>query len=120
MADRMLFMTWDEPARGMEARALESFNEALGILGRKQSEGAIESFDVALFEPNGSMGGYIAARGSREQISALRADDAFRRNTVMASTCVDGLSHIEGSCNEGVAADMAMYQEAVDAVPQRA
>jgi hypothetical protein len=119
MADRLLMITWGEPARGLETRAVEVFNEALGILGRMQQEGRIEKFDVALLEPNGSMGGFIAAQGTREQIDALRADEEFRRNTIEATLCVDGICHVEGACNEGVALEMGMYTEAASAVPQR-
>jgi hypothetical protein len=120
MADRMLLLTWNEPARGLEARALEVFNEALGILGRKQQDGAIESFDVALLGPNSYLSGFMSIKGSAEQITALRSDEEFMRNTVDASLCVDGIQHLEGYCNEGVATQMAMYQEAIGKVPQRA
>jgi hypothetical protein len=119
MADRVLFIGWDRPVRGLEERALESFNEALGMIGRRQQEGRIEGFDVVLFEPNGELGGYVAVRGSAEQITALRADEEFRRNTANAQMCVDGIRHIEGVTNEGVAAQIAMFQEAIATVPQR-
>lgn len=120
MADRLLMITWKDPARGSETRAVEVFNEAIAILGRRQQEGRIENFDVALMDPNETLGGYMAIRGTREQIAALRADDEFRRNTIEATLCVDDICHIEGSCNEGVAADMALYEEAISSVPQRA
>ncbi|HEX6391439.1 MAG TPA: hypothetical protein VFZ89_18390 [Solirubrobacteraceae bacterium] len=120
MADRLLMITWKEPVRGSEARALEVFNEALGILGRRQQDGAIDGFDVALMDPNDTLDGYIAIKGSREQIDALRADEEFRRNTIEATLCVDGIAHIEGACDEGVAANMSLYEQAISAVPQRA
>lgn len=120
MADRLLMITWSEPARGLEARALEVFNEALGILGRAQQEQRIEKFDVALMEPNADLNGYIAVQGTAEQIDALRQNEEFRRNTVDASLCVDRIVHLEGACNEGVARMMGMYQEAIEKVPQRA
>jgi hypothetical protein len=119
MADRLLFIAWERPVRGLEERSLEAFNEALGLVGRRQQEGRIEGFDVALFEPNSELGGYVAVRGSAEQIAALREDDEFRRNTVNAQMCVDGIRHIEGVTNEGVAAQIAMFQEAMATVPQR-
>lgn len=62
----------------------------------------------------------MAIRGTREQITAFRADDEFRRNTVQATMCVDRVHHVEGACNEGVAADMALYQETIASAPQRA
>jgi hypothetical protein len=106
--------------RGAEKRALEAFNDALGLLGRMQQEGRIEGFDVALLEPNTDLGGYITVRGSSDQIAGLRADEEFQRNTVDAGLSVEGIRHIEGYTNEGVAAQMAIYQEAIAKVPQRA
>lgn len=120
MADRVLFMSWGTPVRGSEARGLEVFNEALGILGRRQQDGKIEGFDVVLLKPNGGLGGYIQVHGSAEQITALREDEEFNRNTIDASLIVDDLRHVEGFANEGVARQMALYQEAIGRVPQRA
>jgi hypothetical protein len=120
MADRVLFIGWGTPVRGAEQRALEAFNEAMGLLGRMQQDGRIESFDVALLQPNGDLGGFVVARGSAEQIAAVRADDEFIRNTIDAQLSVEGVRHFEGWVNEGVANQMARYQEAVSQVPQRA
>jgi hypothetical protein len=120
MADRLLFMSWGTPVRGAEERGLEVFNEALGILGRMQQDGRIESFDVCLLEPNGELNGFICVRGTADQIAGVRADDEFRRNTIDAELIVDGFRHIEGYTNEGVAEMMGMYQEALAKVPQRA
>ena len=113
MADRLLMMTWNEPARGREARAMEVFNEAVGLLGRKQQEGAIESFDIALLAPNSYLGGCMLVKGSAQQIAALREDEEFIRNTIDAQMNVDGIQHIDGVCNEGIAAQMALYEEAI-------
>src|SRR5947209_15171954 len=120
MADRVLYMAWGAPVRGAEERGLEVFNEAVGLLGRMQQDGRIEGFDTVLLDPNGGMGGFITIRGSREQIDALRADEEFQRNSIDAAMIVDSLTHIEGYTNEGVAKQMAMYQEAIARVPQRA
>jgi hypothetical protein len=120
MADRVLFIGWGNPVPGREERGLEVFNEALGLLGRMQQDGRIEGFDVALLGPNTDLAGYVAVHGSAEQIAAVREDDEFRRNTIEASLIVENLRHIEGFTNEGVAAEMAIYQEAISKVPQSA
>ena len=120
MADRVLFIGWGSPVRGSEGRGLEVFNEALGLLGRMQQDNRIEGFDVCLLEPNGQLNGFVTARGSAAQIDALRADEEFQRSTIDAAMIVDNLRHIEGYTNEGVARQMAMYQEAISQVPQRA
>ncbi len=89
MADRMLFVGWGEPVRGREERALEVFNDAMGILGRMEQEGRIERFDVVLLQPNGELGGYIELLGSMEQLAALQEDDEFRRLIVDGQLVVD-------------------------------
>jgi len=120
MADRMLLIAWGAPVRGLESRAIEVFNEALGILGRMQQDGRIDSFDVSLLSPNGEMDGFIMIRGTAEQIAALREDDEFQRNTVDAQLAVDNIRHMDGYTNESIAPQMEMYMEAISKVPQRA
>ena len=119
MADRLLFIGWGAAVRGLEERGLEVFNEALGLMGRMQQEGRIEGFDVCLLEPNGDLAGFVLIRGSAEQIDAVRIDDDFRRSTADATLIVDHLRHIAGYTNEGVARQIATYQEAIAKVPQR-
>ena len=120
MADSVLMITWGPPVHGREERGLDVFNEAMGLYGRLQQEGRIESFDVAILQPNGLMDGFIALRGSAEQLSALRQDEEFRRTTVDASLIAQDLKLIDGTTGEGIARDMAMYREAVSQVPQTA
>jgi hypothetical protein len=118
MADRMLFIGWGGTVRGREERGLEVFNEALGLYGRMQQEGHIEKFDVVLLDPNANLGGYIELHGSAEQLSAARAGEEFRRTLVDASLVVEDLRIIEGFTNDGVAKQMALYQESIARVPQ--
>ena len=120
MADRLLFISWGQTVRGREERALEVFNEAVGILGRAQQDGRIEGFDTVLLNPNGELGGYIEVHGTAQQISAFREEQDFIRNTLDAEMCVDQIRHIDGYANEGVARMMSLYQEAISKVPQRA
>ena len=120
MADRVLFISWGQTARGAEERSLEVFNEALGILGRMQQDGRIEKFDVVLLNPNGDTGGYIEVFGTTEQLTAVQDDEEFLRNTIDAGLIVDRLTHVMGYANEGVSRMMGLYQEAISKVPQRA
>jgi hypothetical protein len=120
MADRVLFIGWSTPVRGREERGLEVFNESIGLYGRMQQEGRIETFDVVLLEPAGDLNGYIELHGSAAQLAALREDEEFQRNTIDASLIVDGLRQIEGSTNDEIARQMALYRDSVARVPQTA
>lgn len=120
MADHVLHIAWDQPVPGREERGLEVFNEALGLYGRMQQDGRIESFDVVLFDPNGGVNGYIELRGTGAQLAAVRADEEFRRTAIDAALIVQNLRMIDGVCNEGIAREMALYQDALTNVAQQA
>jgi hypothetical protein len=120
MADRLLFVSWGAPVRGREERSLQVFGEAIGLLGRMQQDGRIESFDVALLTPNADLNGYVAIHGSAAQIDALRQDEEFVRSTADAMMIVENLHHTEGYTNEAVAGQMAIFQDAIAKVPQHA
>ena len=120
MADRVLFIGWGTPVRGREERALEVFNEAVGLFGRMQQESRIEKFDVTLLRPNGELNGYMQLHGSAQQLEAVREDEAFQRNTLDASLCVDSIRHFDGMTEGAIAGQMAMYQEGIAKVPQTA
>ena len=121
MADRVLFIGWGANVHGREERGLEVFNEAMGMYGRMQQEGRIEKFDVCLLDPHGGgLAGYITLQGTAEQLHAVEEDAEFRRNMADASLAVEELGIIRGRVNEGIADEIAMYQEAIAKVPQDA
>jgi hypothetical protein len=109
-----LFIGFGEPVRGREERAVEVFNEWVGMLGRMQSEGRIESMDVTLLDPHGGdLGGFFQVHGSAEQCAALMNDDEFRRAVLDATMIVDKFGVVPAATGEGVSREMEMYAEAV-------
>ena len=120
MADRVLFMGWRQPYRGAEEQAVQAFDETVGMIGRWQHEGRLESFEVVLLAPNADLGGYFTVRGTADQINELQADEEFQRATMRAQLAVEGLRHIPGAIGEGVARQMGWYREAAAAVEQHA
>ncbi|MBJ7332480.1 MAG: hypothetical protein JHC95_21470 [Solirubrobacteraceae bacterium] len=120
MADRVLFISWTGVVTGREERALEAFNENVGLLGRMQQEGRIESFDITLMSPNAGIDGFMQVHGTMQQISALREDAEFQRATANAQLCVEGITHVDGVTNDAIAEQMGLYQEAISRVPQMA
>ena len=114
MADRALFVGWGEPVRGREERAVEVFNEWVGMLGRMQSEGRIEGMDATLLDPHGGdLGGFFQLHGSAEQCAAIMNDDEFRRAVIDATMIVEKFGVVPAVTGEGVSGQMEMYSEAV-------
>ena len=120
MADRVLFISWGENVAGREQRGLAVFNEVVGMYGQMQQDGRIESFDVVLLNPGTGVDGYMEIRGSADQLHALRESDEFVKSITEAGLIVQDLRVVEGYTGAGIARVMAMYQEAIDAVPQMA
>jgi hypothetical protein len=120
MADRVLFISWGASVHGREERGLEVFNEALGLYGRMQQEGRIESFEVALMNPATGMNGYIALHGSADQIAAAREADDVRATLYDASLIVQDLKMTDGFTGEALAHEIEAYQKAIAKVPQHA
>jgi hypothetical protein len=120
MADRVLFISWGSTVHGREERGLEVFNEAVGLYGRMQQDGRIESFDVVLLNPNPGIEGYMELHGSAQQLAAVKEDEEFQRMLFDASLIVGSLNMVDGYTNAGIAAQMALYQDAIAKVPQSA
>jgi hypothetical protein len=120
MADRVLFIGWGHPVRGREERALEVFNESVGLYGRMQQDGRIESFDITLLGANSVLNGYMELKGDVAQIQALQEDEEFHRAIADASLIVEDLNVMPGYTNAGVAQQMGMFAEAIAKVPQTA
>ena len=114
MADRALFIGFGQPVRGREERAVEVFNEFVGMFGRMQSDGRIEGMDVTLLDPHGGdLGGFFMAHGSDSQCSALTMDEEFRRACTDAALIVENFGVVPAATGEAVGTEMAMYMEAV-------
>jgi hypothetical protein len=120
MADRVVFISWGQVVRGREERAMENFNETIGLYGKMQQDGRMESFDVVLLNPSTGMDGYLALHGSADQLNALKESDDFQRQLASATLIVDDLKLVDGWTGAGVAKQMEIYQEAISKVPQAA
>jgi hypothetical protein len=114
MPDRSVFIGFGQPVRGREERAVEVFNEFVGMFGRMQAAGRIEDMDVTLLDPHGGdLGGFFMVHGSPEQCSALQMDEEFRRACTDAGLIVENFGVVPAATGAAVAEEMAMYTEAV-------
>ena len=116
MADAALFVGFGRPARARERQAIEQFSKALALYGELRDAGEIESFEPVLLEPHGGeLQGFFLIRGSREQLQLLRADARFRAILARAGLVVDALGVIDAYIGNGLADQMNVYGEQVEA-----
>jgi hypothetical protein len=114
MADAGVFLGWGAPVRGREAKGLEVFGEAIEFYGGLLQQGRIESFEAVLLEPHGGdLGGFFMIRGSAEQMTALRSDEAFERLTIRAGFVVDNIGVVGAYLGDGLTRAMGVYQQSI-------
>ena len=117
MPDRAVFIGFGQPVRGREERAVDVFNEFVGMCGRMQADGRIEDMDVTLLDPHGGdLGGFLMVHGSEEQCSKLQMDEEFRRACLDASLIVENFGVVPAATGAAVAEEMTMYTEALQKV----
>lgn len=115
MAEAGLFIGWGDPITGREAKGLEVFAEALAYYGKAEQDGRIESHETVLLGPHGGdLGGFILARGSADQIAALRAEDEFERVTTRAALVVQRVGVVDAALGDGLEDAIQVYRGAVD------
>ena len=115
MADAALFTGWGPPVRGREQKGLEVFGEALAFWGRQQESGAIEGFEVTFLYPHGGdLDGFILAKGSAEQIDAVRRSDELQRLNVRAAQIVENFGVVDAAVGDGIEEQVSLYQEAIN------
>jgi hypothetical protein len=117
MPDRAVFVGFGQPVRGREERAVEVFNEFVGMCGRMAGDGRIEDMDVTLLDPHGGdLGGFFMLHGSEAQCSALLMDEEFRRACIDANLIVDNFGVVPAATGQAVADEMTMYTDALQKV----
>lgn len=115
MADRMLFIGWNQPVRGMEERAIGTFNDAIGLYGRMQQDGRIESFDVLLLGPHGGdLDGFVILRGDRKALGDVRFSDEFERLVARATAIVDSVGVIPAYGGDALAGQVNLLEQVAD------
>jgi hypothetical protein len=115
-----MVITWGEVVRGREERALENFNAVVAYHTGLQRLGRVERTDVTLLSPNAGIRGFIQVVGSAAQMAAVRDDVEFQRLVAEGTLIVDDLTIVDGYVDQGIAEQMALYQEAIAKVPQMA
>ena len=117
MPDRSVFIGFGQPVRGREERAIEVFNEFVGMFGRMQAAGRIEDMGVTLLDPHGGdLGGFFLVQGTTAQCAALPTDPEFRKAIIDASLIVENIGVVPGLTGEAVGPEMADYAAALSKV----
>jgi hypothetical protein len=64
----------------------------------------------------GDLAGFILAKGSQDQMAAIRASDEFQRLSVRAGQIVENFGVVDAAVDDGVGNQVQLYQEAVNEI----
>jgi hypothetical protein len=82
-----------------------------------RATGELESFEICFLEPHGGdLAGFILLRGETAQMDALRDNDEFLHHMTRADLHVEGLGVVSAALGDGIARQMAIYQEEIGAL----
>ncbi|MDP8942786.1 MAG: hypothetical protein M3N16_01490 [Actinomycetota bacterium] len=114
MADAAIFVGFGQPARAREPQALELLGRTLEFYSGLAERGEIESFEPVLLQPHGGdLAGFVLIRGSLDQVTALQANEEFLRLNARAGLVVESFGVVSAFVGEGLAAQLAVYEEQV-------
>jgi hypothetical protein len=114
VADVVVFIVWDEVVRGRERRAIRVYNAVREYLEGVQKEGKIESFETGVFGPATPLGGFLAVRGTPDQLVELRRTKEFRRLMLRTRLVVEHLRVARALVGANLLEQIREYQEEVD------
>jgi hypothetical protein len=101
--------------RGRERQALSVFQESVEYWGRLQSDGQIESLQIALLTPHGGdLNGFAILQGEAEKLDEVRRSEDFQRLVTRANLIVDSLGVVPGVTGDELSAQLSLGQAQLD------
>jgi hypothetical protein len=119
MAGEALFLGWGQIVRGREQFGLEVFQEAVAYYANLQADGQIDRFEAYLLDPHGGdLAGFFLIHGERSTLDAIKSTPEFRRLLVRAGSVIDNLGLVNANTGESLGAQMALFGEIAQELPQ--
>ena len=101
MSGNVIFMGWNHPVAGREARATEDFQEFMQYLGGLQQAGTIESFEPVFLDfHGGDMNGFFLLRGEGAKLDTLLSSEEWLTYMTRAGFSMEGLGIVRGVTGE--------------------
>jgi hypothetical protein len=92
MADFGIFIGFGIPVPGRELAAAKVFGEVIAYYEQLKATKEIEGYTVGVLEAHGGdLGGFIILRGEQAKLAAVRASEAFQRNSLRAAYAVQDI-----------------------------
>ena len=110
MPDRAVFIGFGQPVRGREERAVDVFNDFVGLFGRMAAAGRIEDMDVTLLDfHGGDLGGFFLLRGERDKVASARMSDELNEVATRAQLIVENFGIVGAEMGERIGTQMELF-----------
>lgn len=110
MADYALFIGWNTPVRGREAKSAAVFGEAVALWTKLQGEGVIESWATYFLGPHGGdLGGFFLLHGDREKLALAGASEEMDQVIERAGMVVERLGVVEALTGAAIEPAMGRF-----------
>ncbi len=114
MSNYALFIGWDRPIHGQEAKAAEIFDSSMKYYNNILEAGIIESFEpVILSLHGGDLNGFIIIRGDRTKLTALQEDNEFNTLIIRCDNVLSGFGVVPGYIGDSLQQQMGLWREII-------
>jgi hypothetical protein len=119
MAGEAIFLGWGQVVPGREQLALQVFQDTAEYWTKLQQDGKIESFRPVLLRPHGGdLAGFWLIYGERSALDEIQSSDDFVRLIARAGTVVGNLGVAAAVSDDVLGAQMGIYAEVAQGLPQ--
>lgn len=114
MTTNVLFFGWGRSMPGRESLSAQHFKDFSEYLAAQKGQGAIESFEPILLEPNGGgVTGFFLIHGATEQLNKLTSSTEWMRHITRAILHLDHPVLTRGVTGAALMERMGMWTSAI-------
>lgn len=114
MSNSVVILGWRRSSPGRESLGIPHFQDFSQYLQAQVAQGAVESFEPFLLEPNsGDLTGFFLIKGDATKLAALTGSPEWKQHTLRASLHLDGLTLMRGVAGEALLTQMRMWGELI-------
>lgn len=114
MPSNCLMFGWNRAVPGRESASAQLFQAFVEYLTAQQRAGSIESFEVVLLEPRGSiLNGFFLIRGDAGKLHSMTTSEDWMRQQTKAILNLQDISLARGATGALVGERMKMWMEEI-------
>lgn len=112
MKHAAMFIGWDRPVPGKEAKSLELFAVANKYFEAQKQNGTVESYEpILLGAHSGDLNGFMLIRGTPDNLASIRRDEEFLKIVTRSNILLEGFGVVDAYRGDSLDKIMELYRQ---------